>query len=497
MAKGNTFNVSGDDDIFGNMSDEDDEDIGFNLDGSSSSDNEDDDYNASSAHTTSNNAGNSSGDDLFDDDIPDDSEDSDPFVDPNDADSYDDDTQQAPAPAPSSGRKPGRPKKNAQPQSNQPVNNQQQPAQPDYSQQNYDYNNMQTYPTDGNDGMQGYGNYDPNQQYAGANNQGYPQQNANDFDPSQYASAGYGNNYDPNQYYGNANNQQPQQNAGNYVDNSQQYPMNGNDGMQGYGNYDPNQQYAGANQGYPQQPDYSQQYAQNQPQQDNPFASNNAQPDANNGMNAWPQQDYSQQYGGAPIAPAQNQPQQQPASASDASQSSPFGGADSSSTASAGSYSSSWSSASITIPQPEMIFRIIKVSDMLRDNLSGDEKKAVKLVFNMTAVKIDELSEMVYAVLNARKSIMTALDEFLNARNMDASKRVFYLIRLDDNDLNIISELGAQFGAEITLDKSKKDHYATSELAERAVSTTPDSSIDLMQTVLNVYNASKDIMKNG
>ena len=259
--------------------------------------------------------------------------------------------------------------------------------------------------------------------------------------------------------------------------------------------YDPNQYYQ-----QPAQPDYSayQQLQSDYPQQQD-YNQQYAQP-------ASSVQDYAQAYSAYqqpaqpdtsnPFADTSNQPAQPDYSAyqQPAQLEQPTAPVQQTTTAPVGQPSAPMAPGSV--PKPEMIYRIISVTDMIRDNLSGDEKEAVKLVLNMGAIKYDELSEMVYAVLNARKSVMTALQELLQARGMEAATRVFYLIRLDDSDLGIIADIGAKFGSDVIVDKTQKEHYAITELADKAVSSMPDSSVNLLSAVLNVYNASKEIM-NG
>ena len=388
-----TFNSLHDNDVFGNMADDDDDELGFNLDGSGfGADDDDESMKTSSAPASSNPAQADNGDnDLFDDDLPSDSEDADPYADPNDffnaAADEEEESESVPKPEPAPKRRPGRPRKKQEPKQADPAP---QPAQPDYS----------AY-------------------------------------------------------------QQPQQ-----QDYSQQYaqPVSSvQDYAQAYSAYQ-----------QPAQPDTS-----------NPFADASNQP-AQPDYSAY-QQPAQLEQPAAPVQQATPAPISQPSASTDSN-----AGMQSS----ASTWQSSTPMAPGSVPKPEMIYRIISVTDMIRDNLSGDEKEAVKLVLNMGAIKYDELSEMVYAVLNARKSVMTALQELLQARGMEAATRVFYLIRLDDSDLGIIADIGAKFGSDVIVDKTKKEHYAITELADKAVSSMPDSSVNLLSAVLNVYNASKEIM-NG
>ena len=399
-----TFNSLHDNDVFGNMADDDDDELGFNLDGSGfGADDDDESMKTSSASTSSNPAQADNGDnDLFDDDLPSDSEDADPYADPNDffnaaADEEEESesaTESKPEPAPK--RRPGRPRKKQEPVAPQKqADPAPQPAQPDYSayqQPQSDYQQQQDY----------------NQQYA-----------------------------------------QPASSVQDYA--------------QAYSAYQ-----------QPAQPDTS-----------NPFADTSNQP-AQPDYSAY-QQPAQLEQPTAPVQQTTTAPVGQPSANTDSN-----AGMQSS----ASTWQSSTPMAPGSVPKPEMIYRIISVTDMIRDNLSGDEKEAVKLVLNMGAIKYDELSEMVYAVLNARKSVMTALQELLQARGMEAATRVFYLIRLDDSDLGIIADIGAKFGSDVIVDKTQKEHYAITELADKAVSSMPDSSVNLLSAVLNVYNASKEIM-NG
>ena len=397
-----TFNSLHDNDVFGNMADDDDDELGFNLDGSGfGADDDDESMKTSSASTSSNPAQADNGDnDLFDDDLPSDSEDADPYADPNDffnaAADEEEESESAPEPEPAPKRRPGRPRKKQEPVAPQKqADPEPQPAQPDYSA----YQQLQS---------------------------DYPQQQ------------------DYNQQYA-----QPASSVQDYA-----------------------QAYAAYQQ--PAQPDAS-----------NPFADASNQP-AQPDYSAY-QQPAQLEQPAAPVQQTTPAPVSQPSANTDSN-----AGMQSS----ASTWQSSTPMAPGSVPKPEMIYRIISVTDMIRDNLSGDEKEAVKLVLNMGAIKYDELSEMVYAVLNARKSVMTALQELLQARGMEAATRVFYLIRLDDSDLGIIADIGAKFGSDIIVDKTKKEHYAITELADKAVSSMPDSSVNLLSAVLNVYNASKEIM-NG
>lgn len=148
-------------------------------------------------------------------------------------------------------------------------------------------------------------------------------------------------------------------------------------------------------------------------------------------------------------------------------------------------------------PNPNMIQRIIAVSDSIRNDLSSDEKNAVRAVMNAKQISGDDLADLTYAVLTARKSTMTALEELLTARNKDIASRVFYLLRLNDDDLQTIYNIGIAFDAQKdTMSGSSLDHYAISEQANQAVSTLSDNSIDLLQAVYNIYNKSKALM-NG
>ena len=397
-----TFNSLHDNDVFGNMADDDDDELGFNLDGSGfGADDDDESMKTSSASTSSNPAQADNGDnDLFDDDLPSDSEDADPYADPNDffnaAADEEEESESAPEPEPAPKRRPGRPRKKQEPVAPQKqADPEPQPAQPNYSA----YQQLQS---------------------------DYPQQQ------------------DYNQQYA-----QPASSVQDYA-----------------------QAYAAYQQ--PAQPDAS-----------NPFADASNQP-AQPDYSAY-QQPAQLEQPTAPVQQTTTAPVGQPSANTDSN-----AGMQSS----ASTWQSSTPMAPGSVPKPEMIYRIISVTDMIRDNLSGDEKEAVKLVLNMGAIKYDELSEMVYAVLNARKSVMTALQELLQARGMEAATRVFYLIRLDDSDLGIIADIGAKFGSDVIADKTKKEHYAITELADKAVSSMPDSSVNLLSAVLNVYNASKEIM-NG
>ena len=429
-----TFNSLHDNDVFGNMADDDDDELGFNLDGSGfGADDDDESMKTSSTPAAATSPADNGDNDLFDDDLPSDSEDADPYADPNDffnaAADEEEESESAPEPEPAPKRRPGRPRKKQEPVAPQKQTDPApQPAQPDYSA----YQQPQS---------------DYNQQYAqpASSVQDYAQAYAAYQQPAQPDYAAY---------------QQPQS------DYNQQYAQPASS-VQDYA-----QAYSAYQQ--PAQPDTS-----------NPFADTSNQP-AQPDYSAY-QQPAQLEQPTAPVQQTTTAPVGQPSANTDSN-----AGMQSS----ASTWQSSTPMAPGSVPKPEMIYRIISVTDMIRDNLSGDEKEAVKLVLNMGAIKYDELSEMVYAVLNARKSVMTALQELLQARGMEAATRVFYLIRLDDSDLGIIADIGAKFGSDVIVDKTQKEHYAITELADKAVSSMPDSSVNLLSAVLNVYNASKEIM-NG
>lgn len=239
--------------------------------------------------------------------------------------------------------------------------------------------------------------------------------------------------------------------------------------------------------------DYSQSPDTNAPQpQDNPFSArqNSAQqdtryesiPDASQQPYTQDPQEYYQHAPQAPVAPLQQPYQpQQPASTNhpenDERQQSP-----------------SPRTSSFSIPKPDMIARIIVVADTLRNDLSNDEKEAVNSVLDITAIRHDEISEMVYSILNARKSTMTALHDFLDAHEMDPSSRAFYLIRLEDSELKKMVELGIKFGYEQSNRQESSDHILIAQSAESAISGTPEPSISLMQSVNAVYMKSQEIL---
>ena len=152
--------------------------------------------------------------------------------------------------------------------------------------------------------------------------------------------------------------------------------------------------------------------------------------------------------------------------------------------------------ASLAVPQPSMILKIINVSDIIRNNLSNDEKSSVKLVLNMQKTELDELSEMVYAVLNAPKALMGALEALLTAQQMGDAQRAFYLIRLDDRDLMTIIDLSGKFNGSKTK-PSGNDHYAIAEAANSMISNLSETSVQLLIAVYTTWQSAQQVMSNA
>lgn len=152
--------------------------------------------------------------------------------------------------------------------------------------------------------------------------------------------------------------------------------------------------------------------------------------------------------------------------------------------------------ASLAVPQPSMILKIINVSDIIRNNLSNDEKSSVKLVLNMQKTELDELSEMVYAVLNAPKALMGALEALLTAQQMGDAQRAFYLIRLDDRDLMTIIDLSGKFNGSKTK-PSGNDHYAIAEAANSMISSLSETSVQLLIAVYTTWQSAQQVMSNA
>lgn len=152
--------------------------------------------------------------------------------------------------------------------------------------------------------------------------------------------------------------------------------------------------------------------------------------------------------------------------------------------------------ASLAVPQPSMILKIINVSDIIRNNLSNDEKSSVKLVLNMQKTELDEFSEMVYAVLNAPKALMGALEALLTAQQMGDAQRAFYLIRLDDRDLMTIIDLSGKFNGSKTK-PSGNDHYAIAEAANSMISSLSETSVQLLIAVYTTWQSTQQVMSNA
>lgn len=151
--------------------------------------------------------------------------------------------------------------------------------------------------------------------------------------------------------------------------------------------------------------------------------------------------------------------------------------------------------SSFSIPKPDMIAKIVVIADALRDSLNDDEKSAVKTVLDIIAIQHDEISEMVYAILNARRATMQAVNDFLKTQSMEASSRAFSLIRLEDSELKTIISLGKKFGySDDDNDITATDHISIAQRAERAVSGTPEPSVSLLQSVYDIYDKSQGIL---
>lgn len=478
-----TFNSSQGDDVFGNMSDDDeDDDLTFNLDGSGFGEEDEPDDSFQQAGATQQQAS----DDLFDDDIPASDDDGDPYTDPNDIfnqtsdeDDEEDDgggeeeDAEPPAAAPKalarhrvrSSRKQGR--------TTTPRRSRNKKSQSD---DDDDANDAFAEVND--DGMQ-------SMDAAPAAMPSQPRQaaqpDANAYDADQYAD-----------YYQRYGQQMPQDDGMQSYDyNQQQYaaqqanPADGHVPQHGYSQYaqagyDPNQSaYYGTDAA-----------GQQVPVQDNPFMQDSQQAmmqqqPVDGNVQAWGQPQQVTQQTPAPQQPYGTAPRTFAAS----TRVSVGNDADNAGTSPS---ATSWSG---DVPKPDMIARIIAVSDAIRNDLSQDERNAVKTVMGTQQMSGDELSDITYSVLTARKSTMTALGELLNAKGKDIASRVFYLLRLNDEDLQTIYGIGIAFGAQKDpSDGTSSDHYAISEQANQAVSTLDDANVKLLQSVYDIYNKSKALM---
>ena len=436
MAVKSTFNSS-QNDVFGNMSDDDDDDdINFNLDGSGFGSEDDEEE---IQQTTNQQSSSSMSDDLFDDDLPASDEDADPYTDPNDIFnqmSDDDDNEDVDDDEEIQEPEPPAPAPQPAPSPKKPVARHRGRPRKTQKPEPVAPQHAQM----------------PTPQHAPS-----PQSQQ----PDDYFNNNTDGNDDMQSMQVIDDYQQPDDAA--YYQNQQQTMTTDDDNMQ---SYDYNQQYDIAQQSQQQaQPNNNTAYMQAQQQQ-------YAQQDNNPFMQDAQQNQQSQ---------VQHQPShaQAPAPKPFAAPQEPV---------------PSWHGET---PNPNMIQRIIAVSDSIRNDLSSDEKNAVRAVMNAKTISGDDMADLTYAVLTARKSTMTALEELLTARNKDIASRVFYLLRLNDDDLQTIYNIGIAFDAQQdTMSGNSLDHYAISEQANQAVSTLSDNSIDLLQAVYNIYNKSKALM-NG
>lgn len=447
-----TFNTGN---AFGSLTDDDDDNLAFNLDGSAIGEEEDDSDNLKVISSFSSNDNEDDDNNLFDKDLPEDSEDGDSYADPNmflnAANNSDDDDDEINSfttipngtfsDENDNDNLGNNYSENTEPQSSPRHSKRGRPRKKD-TEDNTSTGNVQTQDNP----------YMNDMSANNANNSSYDSMPATNNSQQMFTSDDNLNSIDNYSQQYVSQGQQFTNNSNGYTDNSsvtsQSYSS-----TSGSTNYD----YQDASQQY-------QNYSQI------PVTNMSGQQDNNSNMAQ------NQQY-------ASSQQFSQPAQTNNYS----------SNTVANDSSSSSWSAAALAIPKPEMIYKIIAVSDMIRNNLTSDDKEAVKLVLNMGAIKTDEISEIVYAVLNAHKPLIVSLDELLKAQAMDEASRAFYLIRLEDSDLMTIINLGFKFGANVEANKSYPDHYTIAETADVAINTLPETSVQLLEAVLTTYNASKDL----
>lgn len=473
-----TFNSS-QHDVFGNMSDDDDDDLNFNLDGSGFGG--EDDEPAPIQQSSATRQSSSVSDGLFDDDIPASSDDGDPYADPNDifsqtADEDDGEDAEPPAPKPAA-RHRGRPRKQEQTV----------PTRNPTSQQDDDYDAF----ADADDADMQSMNAAPSPAPVPSQPVGYAQPDPNAYDPNQYASPDYYQQYAQQVPQGN-DGMQSYDYSQQYAQIPQQTPQNGGYmPQQGYGQYAPQQAGYDPNQAYY---DYNA-VSQQAPVQDNPFMQ-----DPQQSPMQQPVDGNAQTWGQQSTQVPQPEPVQQAmqpqygTSQQFASTRTAVGNDAGNANTSGSSSATAWSGS---VPKPDMIARIISVADAIRNDLSPEERDAVKTVMGTQSISGDEIADIAYSVLTARKSTMTALGELLSAKSKDIASRVFYLLRLNDEDLQTIYNIGIAFGAkQDPADGTANDHYAISEQANQAVSTLDEGSVNLLQAVYEIYNKSKALM-NG
>lgn len=161
-------------------------------------------------------------------------------------------------------------------------------------------------------------------------------------------------------------------------------------------------------------------------------------------------------------------------------------------------------SVSKSIPDADMIARIISLGDSVRQDMDKDERSALRKVLDVsepeygTGGKQDEdavdTANIVFSSLRVRKSMLEAFDELLNAQEKDPKGMAFYLIRQEDQDLRNIIGICRKFVDDDDRPDKSYIHVSLAEIAANCISSLDDKDVQLLQSVRKTLEIARGVV---
>lgn len=161
-------------------------------------------------------------------------------------------------------------------------------------------------------------------------------------------------------------------------------------------------------------------------------------------------------------------------------------------------------SVSKSIPDADMIARIISLGDSVRQDMDKDERSALRKVLDVsepdygTGGKQDEdainTANIVFSSLRVRKSMLEAFDELLSAQEKDPKGMAFYLIRQADQDLRNIIGICRKFVEDDDKPDKSYVHVSLAEIAANCISSLDDKDVQLLHAVRKTLEIARGVV---
>lgn len=162
-------------------------------------------------------------------------------------------------------------------------------------------------------------------------------------------------------------------------------------------------------------------------------------------------------------------------------------------------------SVTTEIPESSMIAKIISLADNIRNDLSNEERGALRKILDVKEPDYGENNDegkedimdsanMVFNSLRMKKSILDAFDDLLSAQSDNDSDRAFFLIRQNDQDLRHIIEICRKFVDNNQKTDSSHLHVSLAEIAAHCISALSDDDVRLLQAARKTLELSREIL---